>query len=326
VTGASIIDNVPANLGTVSFVSSSSAGGASLTANSVTGNNFLGTATLPVGSTLTIVLRAVGGTTSQVINSASVSPPAGVTDPASSNNTGTAQVIIGGQADLAIRKSASPTVLGDNQTTVFTLVVTNAGPQTATNATVFDKLPSGLNGATFISSSSLGGGTITALTTSSGQLNATLTLPPVSTVTITFSAVASGVGTQVNNATVTAPFDVVDPVSSNNVSAATVTIPVPASLSITKTNNTSTLAAGSTANYTIVVSNAGPNAANNSVFKDPASTGLSCTSVSCSATGGAICPASSVSAMQGSGITIATFPSNSSLTFTVTCGVTATGL
>ncbi len=324
-TGASIVDNLPANLGTVSFVSASGVSGATLTANSLTGNNFLGTATLPSGSTLTIVLQAVGGTISQVINSASVSPPAGVTDPVSTNNTGTVQLTIGGQADLAISKSASPTTLNDNQTTVFTLVMTNAGPQTATNATVFDKLPSGLNGATLISSLGSGGGTATAITTSSGQLNATLTLPPISTVTITFSAVASGVGSQVNNATVTAPSTVVDPVSSNNNAQATVTIPVPAALSISKANSTTTLVAGATTSYTIVVSNTGPNAANNSVFKDPVSTGLSCTSVSCSALSGAICPASTVSAMQGSGITIATFPSNSSLTFTVTCGVTATG-
>ncbi len=325
VTGASILDNLPANLGTVSFVSASGAAGATLTANSLAGNNFTGTATLPANSTLSIVLRAVGGTISQVINSASVSPPSGVTDPVPSNNSGTAQVTIGGQADLAISKSASPTTLNDNQTTVFTLVVSNAGPQTATNATVFDKLPSGLNGATLISSSGSGGGTATAIATTSSQLNATLTLPPASSVTILFSAVASGVGTQVNNATVTAPPTVVDPVSSNNSALATVTIPVPAALSISKTNNTTALAAGATTSYTIVVSNSGPNSANNAVFKDPIATGLLCTSVSCSALSGAICPASTVNAMQGSGITIATFPSNSSLTFTVTCGVTATG-
>ncbi len=324
-TGASIVDGVPANLGTVSFVSASGVSGATLTASSVTGNNFLGTATLPAGSTLTIVLRAVAGTTSQVINSAGVTPPAGLTDPIPSNNTGTVEITIGAQADLSITKSASPTTLSDNQTTLFTLVISNAGPQTATNATVLDKLPSGLNGVTLISTSGSAGGTVTSSSTSSGQLNATLTLPPVSSVTIQFSAVASGVGSQVNRATVTAPSSVVDPVSSNNGAVATVTIPVPAALSISKNNNTTTLVAGATTSYTILVENTGPNAANNSVFKDPAATGLNCTSVSCSALGGAICPSNSVSAMQGSGLTIATFPSNSSLTFTVTCGVTATG-
>jgi uncharacterized repeat protein (TIGR01451 family) len=325
VTGASITDNFPTNLGTVSFVSASGVSAATLTANSLVGNNFLGTATLPVGSTLTIVLSAAGGTISQVINSASVAPPAGVTDPISSNNTGTALVIIGGQADLSIKKSAAPTTLNDNQTTIFTLVVSNAGPQTATDATVFDQLPSGLNGVTLISSSGAGGGTVTALSTSASQLNATLTLPPASTITITFSALASGVGSQVNRATVTAPPTIVDPISSNNSSVATVTIPVPAALSISKTNNTATVAAGATTSYTIVVGNAGPNAANNAVFKDPVATGLNCTSVSCAAFSGAICPVSTVSAIQGAGIVISTFPSNSSLSFTVTCGVTATG-
>ena len=325
VTGARIVDVIPANLGTVSFVSASGLASATLTANSLSGNNFTGTATLPVNSTLTVVLRAVGGTTSQVINSANIAAPAGVTDPNPSNNTGTAQVTIGGQVDLSISKSASPTTLADNQTTVFTLIVSNSGPSTATNAVVSDVLPSGLNGVTLISTSGAAGGTVTATTTSSSRLTSTLTLPPNSSVTINFSALASGVGSQVNNASVTAPVSVVDINTANNAASATVVIPVPAALAISKTNNTSTLAAGSTTNYVIVVSNAGPNAANNALLKDPAAAGLQCTGVTCSASGGAICPSASVAALQGAGVPIATFPAVSSLTFTLSCGVTATG-
>jgi uncharacterized repeat protein (TIGR01451 family) len=325
VTGARIVDVIPANLGTVSFVSASGVAGATLTANSLSGNTFTGTATLPVNSTLTIALRAVGGTTSQVINSANVSPPSGVTDAISSNNTGTAQVTIGGQVDLSISKSANPSTLADSQTTVFSLVVSNAGPSTATNAVVSDVLPSGLNGATLISTSGAAGGTVTATTSSSSRLTSTVTLPPGSSVTINFSALASGVGSQVNNASVTAPVSVVDINTANNSASATVVIPVPAALAISKSNNTSTLAAGSTTSYVIVVSNAGPNAANNALLKDPAATGLQCTGVSCSASGGAICPSTSVATLQGAGVPIATFPAVSSLTFTLTCGVTATG-
>jgi uncharacterized repeat protein (TIGR01451 family) len=313
-------------LGTVSFVTASGLNSATLTANSIVGNNFTGTATLPANSTLSIVLRAVGSTTSQVINSANVTAPAGVTDPNPSNNTGTAQVTIGGQVDLSITKSASPSTLADSQTTVFTLVVSNAGPSTATGATVSDVLPSGLNGATLISTSGAAGGTVTATNTSSSRLTSTVTLPPGSSVTINFSALASGVGTQVNNASVTAPVSVVDINTTNNAASATVVIPVPAALAISKTNNTTTLVAGSTTTYTIVVSNAGPNAANNALLKDPAAPGLQCSTVSCSATGGAICPSASVAALQGAGVPIATFPAVSSLTFSLTCGVTANGL
>jgi uncharacterized repeat protein (TIGR01451 family) len=90
-----------------------------------------------------------------------------------------------------------------------------------------------------------------------------------------------------------------------------------------------TLTAGQNATYTLVVSNAGPANANNALLKDPATAGLSCTSVTCSAsTGAASCGslgAVSVALLQGSGIVLNSFPANSSYSFVVSCGVTATG-
>lgn len=96
-----------------------------------------------------------------------------------------------------------------------------------------------------------------------------------------------------------------------------------ADLSITKTNNASVLLSGTTTTYTIVVSNAGPQAANGAVLRDPAPTGMTCSAVSCAgATSGAVCPAVSVAALQSpAGVTINTLPSGSSLTFTLTCAI-----
>ena len=101
-----------------------------------------------------------------------------------------------------------------------------------------------------------------------------------------------------------------------------------ANLSVTKTDGTTTVTAGATTTYSIVVANAGPSHANGTVLRDPVVPGLSCTSVSCSVSGGAaVCPSSpTVSSLQGTGgITLSTFPSSSSLTFALTCRVTATG-
>jgi uncharacterized repeat protein (TIGR01451 family) len=103
-----------------------------------------------------------------------------------------------------------------------------------------------------------------------------------------------------------------------------------ANLAITKTDNTSTVAAGSTTSYSILVTNNGPGSADGAALRDPMTTGLSCTAVSCSLpTGGASCPASgstTIANLQSlTGILLPSFPSNSSLTFNVTCGVTATG-
>ena len=101
-----------------------------------------------------------------------------------------------------------------------------------------------------------------------------------------------------------------------------------ANLSVTKSNGTTSVAAGATTTYSIVVANAGPSHANGTMLRDPVVPGLSCTSVSCSVSGGsAVCPSSpTVSSLQGTGgITLSSFPSGSSLTFSLTCRVTATG-
>lgn len=101
-------------------------------------------------------------------------------------------------------------------------------------------------------------------------------------------------------------------------------------LGVNKTNSTNTLVAGSTTNYTITFSNAGPTAANNAVAQDTASAGLSnCTATACSGSGSptAICPASGLwpNLFTPGGLILSSLPANSSLTFNVSCGVSATG-
>lgn len=100
-------------------------------------------------------------------------------------------------------------------------------------------------------------------------------------------------------------------------------------LSITKTDSLETVSTGGTTSYTITVNNEGPSDAPNAVLTDPAVTGLNCTAVSCSViSGAAVCPvapALSMANLQGSGVAISSFPANSSLSFQVTCTVTATG-
>jgi len=327
VTNATLQDILPTSMRTLTFVSSAGANGALLTSQVTSSSAFNGTATLPVASTLTVVLQAVAGTAGAVINTATIAPPAGITDTSPGNNTGTAVVNIGPQADLSVSKSAAPTVILDAQTTTFTLIARNLGPNAVTNATLQDVLPGGLFGMVLLSATSASGGTLTASTVSSSQFNGTFTLPASSSVTVVLRATAGGVGNQVNQATITAPVGTIDPTPTNNVAQATVTIPISTNLSVTKTNAVSTLTAGQTTSYAITVSNNGPAAADGTTVRDPVSTGLSCTSVSCSASGGAICPGPPVSlgAFQGAGVSLDTFPASSNFVFTIICGVTATG-
>ena len=108
-----------------------------------------------------------------------------------------------------------------------------------------------------------------------------------------------------------------------------------ADLRITKTNTpgvngdvdqaADTVVSGATANYNIVATNLGPNAANGAVLTDPAPTGLTCSTASCAAAGGAVCPAPTgaalVAALQGAGATIPTLPNGGAVTITLTCSV-----
>jgi len=79
----------------------------------------------------------------------------------------------------------------------------------------------------------------------------------------------------------------------------------------------------------LTVTNYGPSAANGAVLTDPATPGLSCLSVICSTSNPAgNCPAAgstTVANLQGSGIPLGTLPNPVTLTFTLSCSVTATG-
>ncbi len=97
-----------------------------------------------------------------------------------------------------------------------------------------------------------------------------------------------------------------------------------ASISLTKTLTQAgaTLTPGGQVQFTVVVADPGPIPADGTVVADPIPTGIaSFDSVACVASGGAICPISTVGPIND---TITTFPSGGSLTFTITATATGT--
>jgi len=108
---------------------------------------------------------------------------------------------------------------------------------------------------------------------------------------------------------------------------ASFTVVPTANLQVTKDNGAVSIVAGQTTAYTITVSNLGPASGNGTTLVDLPVTGLSCTGLTCSAAGGAACPAGSldVPTLQSSGYVIPTLPSGSSVSFVLSCDVTATG-
>ena len=99
-------------------------------------------------------------------------------------------------------------------------------------------------------------------------------------------------------------------------------------LSITKTDNVDSVYNDTDTTYTIVVTNAGPNAADGAIFKDPVATGLTKSTIACSATGGAVCPTAAnltiANIESTNGLAIPTLPNGGVVTFTIEANVTAT--
>ena len=94
----------------------------------------------------------------------------------------------------------------------------------------------------------------------------------------------------------------------------------PPQVTISKTaSNSGAVTRGSTINYTVSASNTGAVSANGAVVSDPLPTGISFASWVCTASGGAVCPASSGTLSLNH--TIATFPAGGKVTYAITARV-----
>lgn len=95
-----------------------------------------------------------------------------------------------------------------------------------------------------------------------------------------------------------------------------------ADLPISRTHSITRAVSGAQTQYPILVTNAGPATANSVVIRDAAMPALTCSTVTCTVSAGAVCPAVSILALQSpAGLSIATLPANGTLTLTMTCTV-----
>ncbi len=243
----------------------------------------------------------------------------------------TAQVLTN-IARMNIVKTASPSgVVIPGTTLTYTIALANDGTAASVGSNLLDAIPANtsyvpasttLNGATLTDVAGAMPFTAAASVNSPGQTSGVLAVGQTATVQFKVVINNAASGTITNTAT-----GDIDGTGLAAASSASVQTPVQlaANLSISKSNGTTSLAAGATTTYTIVASNAGPSAADGTTVQDAIVTGLNCTALTCSATG-ATCPAAlSVSGFQSPGLAIPSFPANSSVSFQLTCGVTATG-
>jgi uncharacterized repeat protein (TIGR01451 family) len=248
------------------------------------------------------------GTT--VTNTATVT--SGASDPSSGNNTATATTSLQAQADVSITKSGAASV-ATGQNIVYTTVVTNNGPLTASNVFVTDPTPSGL---TFVSN---GGACSGAFPCALG----TLTSGQSATITSTYNVPANYSGASITN-TASVSSSTFDGNTSNNSSTATTSVigATGADLAIAK-SGPSQASAASSISFNITVTNLGPSTATNVVVTDPVPAGLSFNSTSAPCSG---FPCNLGTMAAGASITItATYSIPSQTSGTVTNTATVSG-
>jgi uncharacterized repeat protein (TIGR01451 family) len=289
VSGAAVSDPLPAALTGVSYTATQTGGASGFTANG-SGNINDAAVNLPVGSTVTyVVMGAITPwATGTLVNTATVTPPAGMVDPTLGNNSATDSDGLIPTADLRITKTGHVTSVVPGTAMTYTIVVTNAGPSAVSGAAVSDPLPAALTGGRYTATQTGGASGFTA--NGSGNINdATVNLPVGSTVTyvVTGTINAWATGTLVNTATVTPPAGVVDPTPSNNSATASDGLVPTADLRITKTGHVTSVVPGTPMTYTIVVTNAGPSGVTGAAVSDPFPTALTGVSYTATQTGGA---------------------------------------
>ncbi|MEP6790065.1 MAG: hypothetical protein ABI907_01765 [Ramlibacter sp.] len=221
-----VSDNVPAAIGTVTWVCSLFSGtGDCDTASGGTGAVGSGGAiSLPrvaisSGAEIRIVISGTAASAGNITNTATVSLPAGFTDPVPTNNTGTATTTLSvPTADLSVSKSDGVTSITANGVTAYTIIAANAGPSAADGATVTDPAAANLTKLS-VTCSAQGGATCPGgLTTATFQAGAQIPLfPSGSTVTFVLNAQAtSSSGTVTNTVSVTAPAGITEINNANN--------------------------------------------------------------------------------------------------------------
>ncbi len=251
-TGVYVDDLLPAGL---TLVSDSPSTG---TYNTGTGRWTIGA--LANGGTASLDLVATITQHTAITNTATVASD--LYDPTPGNNTDNAVVDVP-NADLSVTKNVSNATPAVGANVTFTVQVANAGPNAAQSVVVTDVLPAGL---TYISSSPSTG----TYNSGSGAW-AVGALANAASASIDITATVTAHTLITNTATVTSSTH--DPVSGNNADTADVNAP-DANLAITKTVSDATPTLGSNVNFTIQVSNGGPDTAENVVVNDLLPVGL----------------------------------------------------
>ena len=346
VSGAGFNDTVPGSFSGISIVSSTGSAGVAGCASSIAGSVITTTTTtLPSNGTCTVLIQASATTdTVGVVNTATVVKPDGIADNTPADDASSVQTIIQTQANLDIAKTNGVTKLGVGTATIYTLTVTNNGPNEFTAGTVVDTAPTGLTfGAWTCTVTAVGAvGMVTTAcgaASGSGNLNTTVTMQNGAVITYTINATVTGAaaGTIANSASVSPPVGVVNPgincvtgggitrtfVSPTCTSTDTDTV----NPSVTKTFAAAAINDGQTTSLIFTLTNSGSNPAQSAIsVGDTLPTGLTITSATPAVTYSLGCSGPATAAYNSGTKVLSGLTGLAMTSGTTTCTVTVAGV
>jgi len=169
--------------------------------------------------------------------------------------------------DITVTKTDNKTQIDAGTANSYTIVISNVGPVTVTNAIVNDTLPAAFSGATWNCTA------VSPNTCSTSTFQVIIRPGGVVTYTVSGTVNSNATGTLTNTVTVTGTPLLLDANPLNNTAVDTTAIRLP-DLTISKAATPSPATAGRTLTYTIAVTNSGSGPASNVTLSDTLPTGL----------------------------------------------------
>ncbi|NSL89936.1 DUF11 domain-containing protein [Chitinophaga sp. Mgbs1] len=271
VSNAVITDNVPAQI-LISNVTATTTGNAAANAPVISGNNISINGNIAAGPGNSIIVTISGmvnpSATGTIVNTATVTPPADVTETIPANNTSSISTVINTDLGLQVSKSGPATVNVKDKIT-YTIVVTNTGISDADPLTISDLVPADITNVTWNATVSGNANLNNPVSGNTNNINVTGRLGGNNsgniTIVVTGTVKPDAANTITNTVTATA--------GGTKTSTVVTSVNKSVDLRINKTAPAS-LSAGEEINYVVTVVNAGPADAMNVTIADAVPAGI----------------------------------------------------
>jgi uncharacterized repeat protein (TIGR01451 family) len=225
-------------------------------------------AALPPGTAMVTITASTPPTASGTF-STTASITSATPDPNANDNTFDIDVLVAPSTDFSVTIAGSPDPVNAGTDLTWTVVVTNNGPSTASDASLTLPLPVP---TTFVSIAAPAGWSCSTPTVgTNGTITCSLTATMNPAAQATFTIVSNVPSTVANGTTLSATASVsaaADAIPANDSATASVTTAAVADIAITKTRTASLVIPGGPLHYTITVTNNGPSDAASATMTD----------------------------------------------------------